>query len=647
MKKPSTKASVDMLKNGGQLAVSDSCDLPTPVRVGKKARFFRSIQWRLIFILSMITFVLMTIVWVFLNFQVERSFYESFKYEISRNYESLDIRETVTLLELESRLRTDLVIAGLILGEDKSFTLLDLASGDIYYSSDPVYQETALRPAFRAALFQSVNLLSVMAGEVEGGQRVVTRTRMRALEDFYDYVRVQPTADGEIVLFFKYSREAALDVLDRFNSMIFYSIGLALIAALGIGLAMSRTITRPIMDIMHKAELITTGEFGQMLEVKSTDEIGNLTRTFNFMSTRLNDMLTEIAAEKRKVETVINHMSDGVLSFDRTGQALHVNHAASEMLGTLSKNHSKNDQTLRFEDLVKKLGIQVTMADFTRTETVKPLVVPIRDRFVRFQFATFRDETGRLGGVIIVLQDITEEHRLENMRREFVANVSHELRTPLTSVKSYTETLLDGAMHDPEITTRFLHVINEETDRMVRLVRDLLLLSQHDSGLALTLTPVSPEALIRICLERLRHVAVEKQQKLEFSTSAGWSSDIQVNGDRDRLEQLLLNIVGNAIKYTPQGGNVHVSVDKKGGEMAIHVQDSGIGIPKQDLNRVFERFYRVDKARSRQLGGTGLGLAIAKEIAHAHGGSIHAESEINRGTRITVRLPVWKAGQDS
>ncbi len=606
--------------------------------------FFRSIQWRLIFILSLITFVLLTVVWVFLNYQVEQSYYETFREEIAGRYESFQIEEDITVDGLRERLISDLSMASLILGDYRSFTLIDRQSGEILHSSDPAWQDAARQTQFRTAIFQSVNLMAVLNGEPEGIHPGATRTRMQSLGDFYDYVRVQPTVDGEIILFFKYTRDRALAVLNNFNRMILTSLLVALIAALGIGLALSRTITTPIKDIMHKAERMTEGEFGQLLEVKSGDEIGKLTSTFNFMSTRLKNMLTEIAAEKGKMETVINHMSDGIMAFDRSGMAIQTNQACSMLLSGIpgAKRKKFSEKPLHFNALFSALGADITLDQMLGEDPVgrKPMTLAVGERFIRFQFASFADESGPRGGVITVLQDITEEQRLENMRREFVANVSHELRTPLTSVKSYTETLLDGAVEDPEVTMRFLKVIDDETDRMVRLVKDLLLLSQHDNGLRLTLSPVDPEELSRICIERLRRAAEEKAQTLTLERLPGLPEPLQIEGDRDRLEQLLLNIVGNAVKYTPQGGAVTMTLAPENGQVAIRVKDTGIGIPEGDLDRVFERFYRVDKARSRQLGGTGLGLAIAKEIAELHGGTISVRSKVGAGSEVTVCFPL-------
>ncbi len=606
--------------------------------------FFRSIQWRLILILSFITFTLMTVVWVFMNFQVERSFYDSFKDDIARNYDNLQITETMSTADLENVLRTNPVITGLILGEYKSFTMVDKESGSILYSSDPVYQNSTTQDYFRAAIFKSVNLLSVMGGEVEGTNPKHTVSRVRGLGDFYDYVRLQPLSDKTVILFFKYSRDKAVALLDKFNGMILLSILVALLSALGIGLLLSRTITKPITDVMHKAESITAGEFGQLLEVKSMDEIGKLTDTFNFMSVRLKNMLTEISAEKNKVETVINHITAGILAFDRNGLAIHINHAAGVLLSDLPKTQAVKNlgNPMQFSSLMKVLGCEVRLADlFLETvEATKPVILPIADKFIRIQFAAFGDRSGENGGVILVLQDMTEEQRLENMRREFVANVSHELRTPLTSVKSYTETLIDGAAEDKVVRDRFLRIINEETDRMVRLVKDLLVLSSHDSGLKIVFSEVDPDVLVQSCVERLRHAAAEKNQNLTVEKLTLFPEQILLQGDFDRLEQLLLNIVGNAIKYTPANGTVRIAQSVEGKWYVIRVHDTGMGIPKADLQRIFERFYRVDKARSRQMGGTGLGLAIAKEIAEIHGGDILAESKMNEGTTIQLRLPV-------
>jgi two-component system sensor histidine kinase VicK len=261
---------------------------------------------------------------------------------------------------------------------------------------------------------------------------------------------------------------------------------------------------------------------------------------------------------------------------------------------------------------------------------------------IKVYFAVFTDEAKNPEGIIAVLQDITEQQRLENMRKEFVANVSHELRTPLTSIKSYSETLLDGALEDREIAEKFLGVINAEADRMTRLVKDLLQLSRLDNQqLKWNFEEISLVELVKNTVERMELEARTRRQTLECFVLG----DIPyIEADYGRIEQVVFNVLGNAIKYTPEDGKVTVYVGKIYNDVYFKVTDTGIGIPESDLPRIFERFYRVDKARSREMGGTGLGLAIAKEIVEAHAGIITITSQPGTGTEVTVRLPVIQTG---
>lgn len=595
-----------------------------------KYAFFRSIQWRLAVILILITFVLMTVVWVFLNMQVERIFYSDFRDNIDINYKELGInKDTVDKDGLLSSLQSNPVISGVIRGEDRSFTVLDKFTGEIVYSSDPLYQADKVR--FRNQIFKSENLISVLSGEkIIGDNQDYTRTDNGA---FYDYAFLESLKDGDYILFFKYDRQKALNVLNRFTEVIFWSLLGSVFSALVIGLILSRTITKPIYDIMHKAEKITDGEFGYELEVKSEDELGKLTNTFNFMSSRLKKTLSEITSEKKKIETILNYMTDGIIAFDRDGQLIHKNPASQVIL------NGGQSRDMTFDEFMESLEIPLNIVQITgKSVVLEPQYkVSYQDKFLRVKLAPFTDENNNIDGIITVLQDITEEQKLDTMRREFVANVSHELRTPLTSVKSYTETLLDGALQEPSIAKNFLDVINEETDRMTRLVKDLLTLSQHDGGIKLNLEDISISELISSCVERLRREADSKNQQLVLNVKNNLPI---ISGDRYRIDQLLINIIGNAIKYTPEKGRIQVKAYTEKDNIVICVEDNGIGIPEDDLSRIFERFYRVDKARSRQLGGTGLGLAIAKEIAVLHGGNISAKSKLGKGTQIYVELPI-------
>ena len=608
-------------------------------KIISKSAFFRSIQWRLVLILMLTTLVLMSVVWVFLNARVENIFYEDFKTNIETNYDALGItQENTDFQKLLKELKENALIAGFIYGPDKSYTIIDKRTAEVLYTSDVLYQTDKIQ--FRNDIFKSQNLLYVLSQndpDAVGDRQKYTKSERG---DFYDYVKTQRLKDGEYVLFFKYSRERALDVLNDFSNAILVSTIIALIAAVIIGSLLSRTITLPINDIMHKAKRITDGDFGYALEIKSDDELGMLTQTFNFMSSRLKSMLTEITSEKKKLETILNYMTDGLIAYNKAGEVILTNPAAEKLL------RCKANEILTFDEFMKVLGIELCMEKITDENKIdEPLhKVQYKDKFIKLQLAVFTDENNETDGVIAVIQDITEEHKLDMMRKEFVANVSHELRTPLTSVKSYTETLLDGALQDRETAMQFLGVINEETDRMTRLVKDLLTLSQHDGGIKLNLEDISLNDLIGSCVERMKREAKLKNQELKMMIKQSLPI---IQGDRHRIDQLMINIIGNAIKYTPEKGKIMVQAHYEKDNVIINVIDNGIGIPPQDIDRIFERFYRVDKARSRQMGGTGLGLAIAKEIAVLHGGNITAKSKPGKGTNISIFLPVKKPRQEA
>jgi len=594
--------------------------------------FFRSIQWRFVAILISITFILMSVIWVFLNFQLGNIFYTDFIEGIERNYVELSIDANTSYSDMEYKLINDPRISGLIRGLDRSFTIIRKSDGRIMYSSDQYYQQDKI--GFRNEIYKSENLLIALTqsgNAVISANRNYTRSKMG---DFYDYVRVQPLKDGEYILFFKYDRQKALNVITELNGVIIWGMFFSILVALGIGYILAKTITRPISRIMQKAEKISRGDFGQQLDVESNDEIGKLAKTFNFMSAKLKNTLAEITSEKKKIETIMKNMTDGVVAFDNNGAVVHINDAAKNILGNAVLD-------LNLNAFLNLFGVETPTEDQEDGDKLGlnglQRRVEFEGRYLKLQFAEITDDEGNIEGLVTVIQDITEEQKLDKMRREFVANVSHELRTPLTSVKSCTETLLDGACEDPETTEHFLRVINDETDRMARLVRALLILSQHDSGIRLNLEDISPADLVNSCVERLRREAEQKEQDLRVNIRPGLPF---IQGDRHRLDQLLTNVVVNAIKYTPPKGKITVHCYCEKDKIIINVEDNGIGIPEQDVERIFERFYRVDKARSRQLGGTGLGLAIAKEIAQLHGGNISAKSKVGRGTQILIELPL-------
>lgn len=589
--------------------------------------FLRSLQWRLVWIFIAITVSIVIVMWFYLNQSVELSYYNTFKRDIERNFSNWEIRDNSDGEEIIKNLRDDKNSILTFRARDYlSITVFDRKQNKIIYSSDSKFNNNPER--FYFDIFKSKNLNEVLLGNEVGDKN------LHASEDddgrvFFDYAREK----GDFAVYFRFYREEWGGIIDNFNNILLIGCFFAIAASLALGYALSKTITVPVVNIMHKAEKLASGDFDQTLEVKSNDEIGKLSSTFNYMAAELKNTLIEISREKNKIEAILNYMTDGIIAFNIKGEVIHANPALKKMLSIQTFEKSFNEFSRDYA-----LGILLEDILYLGTSVNKEKTVEVGGKYIRVYFVIFTDEGTKAGGVIAVLQDITEQEKLEKMRREFVANVSHELRTPLTSIKSYTETLLDGILEEKETAEKFLNVIDSEADRMTRIVKDLLQLSRIDSQqMQWNIQTLSFVKLITGAIEKLRLSAKEKGLELE-SYTIGDIPDI--SADKDRIEQVVMNVLSNAVKYTPTGGKITVYIGKIFDEVYMKVSDTGIGIPKEDLPRIFERFYRVDKARSRELGGTGLGLAIAKEIVEVHGGTISAVSETGKGTEITVKLPV-------
>lgn len=436
-----------------------------------------------------------------------------------------------------------------------------------------------------------------------------------------------------------YLRDNLTDIYETLNKskrILTQATFLALAITVLLGYLIAKSVTEPINDVTKKAAHMAKGDFDQRVEIKSDDEIGKLAEMFNYLTEKLKTTLGEISSEKSKMETILNYMADGLIAVNMDGKIIHANPKAMEMLKINQEVFTEGDYDGIFEKLNEKLSLKYIK---TYNESwIGSEVININESIYKASYAPYKNERNERGGLVLVIQDVTEQQRLENMRREFVANVSHELKTPITSIKSYTETLLSGALEDKNISERFLKVIHDESNRMARLVRDLLQLSNFDYRQ----TELSKERkdlakLIKQSVMKLEMAAKNKNQRLEFVTE---EEEMFGYFDHDRIEQVLLNIISNAIKYTEEDGEIKVHLEKEDGNAVLSVKDTGIGIPKEDLPRIFERFYRVDKARSRELGGTGLGLSIAKEIIEAHSGTIEIFSEVGEGTDVIIKLPL-------
>ncbi len=408
---------------------------------------------------------------------------------------------------------------------------------------------------------------------------------------------------------------------------------LAICITMLLGSILARTITGPIKEVTSQAEKLAKGDFGHIITVKSDDEVGQLTEMFNYMTVRLKSTLDEMYNEKSKIETILTYMTDGVIAVDMNGVILHANPAAFKVF----KTKEQNFEGKHFNEITAMLGLDLILKNLIYNDKEKDNIISIKDSIIKVSIVPFKNERFEIAGAIIVLQDVTEQEKLDRMRKEFVANVSHELRTPLTTIKSYAETLQNGAIDDKEMAVNFVKVIESESDRMTRLVRDLLMLSKLDYDKEeFNMKEMDIEKVVRDCIYKMEISAKQKEQILtpEIAEKIPF-----IIGDKDRIEQVIINIISNSIKYTPEKGEIAVKLIKDGEYISIRVKDNGMGIPKEDAGRLFERFYRVDKARSRVMGGTGLGLSIAKQIVEAHKGTITLESDYGKGTEVTIKLP--------
>ena len=424
--------------------------------------------------------------------------------------------------------------------------------------------------------------------------------------------------------------------ITRLKTITIIAIVLYTIITLIIKYFISKSVLKPINKLIESAEKMASGDNIDIYESipRGKNEVDDLVNAFSLMTKELNQKLNEVNRQKKQIETILLHMTDGVIAFNMEGEIIHINPAAKNLLSLTEKDNT-------FDKMFKRLNLDVNLEKIIYLEnwTSSEQKIDIGEKAVNLFFAPFQDENNKPTGVMVVIQDITEHVKLDNMRREFVADVSHELKTPITSIMGYADTLLDED-YDKETQNRFLSVIASEARRMAKLVTDLLTLSRYDSNkIKRENTQFDLGELAKGCQEKLRFEIEKKKHNVECFVTANVPP---VEADKDGIERVILNILSNAIKYTPENGTIKVYVGFVYNDAYIKVIDNGIGIPEKDLSRIFERFYRVDKARSRELGGTGLGLSIAQEILKKNDGSIDIKSEVGKGTEVVIRIPVVK-----
>lgn len=425
------------------------------------------------------------------------------------------------------------------------------------------------------------------------------------------------------------------DLQNRAKVMLVILTTIFTLAVIFLIVFIRNSVVNPITKLIKSAEHIVVED---KVNDTTKNEVNDLVNAFSTVSDELKENLNEISRKKNQMETILLHMTDGLIAFNMEGEIILINNAAKELLKIENEHNT-------FEKIFGKLKIDVNLEKIVYLEnwTSFEQKIQVDDLYLNIFFASFKGENNRPSGAIAVIQDITEHVRLDNMRKEFVADVSHELKTPITSIMGYSETLLDSE-YDKETQERFLNVILDESKRMAELVSDLLTLSRFDNNKTFNDKIVFDlSELVKGAQDKLKIEINKKEHNVECFVT---SNVPPVYADRQGIERVFLNILSNSIKYTPNGGNIKIYVGCVYNDAYIKIIDNGIGIPESDLQRIFERFYRVDKSRTREMGGTGLGLSIAKEILDQNGGSIDIKSELEKGTEVVIKVPTVKDAEN-
>ena len=588
----------------------------------------RSVHMKLVMIMVLLILSLMTVVGTFLINSVMAFYLEEFYTQMSRVFD----QNQALSRNLETEVTSDEDGAQAILSimeayygdlglDSRSRTLyiLDGETGDYLTGTD---EEEG-----RGLEYDSPNLTRALVEREEG-------TEANIAADYMDVALPITRGDNQYVIYILDNKATVNSLISQIFGLILESLIFGLVISILLSFLLSKTMIIPIQRLTEGAMRVAEGDFSRRIEVTSRDEIGVLTDTFNDMARQLRDTLRQVENERNKLDTLFLHMTDGVVAFDRDGQVIHSNPAAEGMLG----------RPIGPDTTYKELfGDQYSLEEAMAAPDHLEGEVRVGDQVLDLLLAPFDRE--RQGGVLVVLHDVTEERKNQEMQREFVANVSHELRTPLTNIRSYAETLSDSAGDiPPAMEKKFLGVILNESDRMTHIVQDLLTLSRFDSGRdELKLSWFSFEGAVQDLYNAVYMEAQRHSHTMKLCVEPGLP---QVRADRERIMQVMMNIVSNSIKYTPDGGQIQISAGQNGSRVWMQVDDNGIGIPAADRPRIFERFYRVDKARSRQSGGTGLGLSIAKEIVDRHDGALELVDRNGPGLSVRMELKIEGPSHD-
>ena len=587
---------------------------------------FRSLHMKLMLILLLLITSLMAVVGAFLTTSVSSFYIDTFYEQISAVFSDDSDGYVSTLraraAEPDGAAGIKEMLEGRAgsLGIDyrtRNYFILDGQSGTYLDGS---------AEASELPREQTANLLTARNAVAQGDSTLVG-DRSDITADYMDAAIPIMGGGNAYIIYILDNKDTVTDLNSQLFLIIMQALVIGLLISVLLSFLLSKTMVGPIEKLTAGAERVAAGDFDSQLPVESTDEIGILTGTFNEMADVLQATLAAVENERNKLDTLFLHMTDGVVAFDHDSLLIHCNPAATNML------HRSVPEGTTYDTLFGQVyPFQETLA--LQRPNYAEAEMEVGDRTLELFLAPFSDQAS--GGVLVVLHDVTEQHRNEERRKEFVANVSHELRTPLTNVRSYAETLEENPDLPPEMTGDFLKVILNESDRMTHIVQDLLTLSRFDSGYSqLNLTRFPFAAVLEDSYQAVRIEAQRHGHQLLLEGTEGLPN---VRGDRERILQVIMNILSNAIKYTPDGGRIVMSAGADRERVWLEVADNGIGIPDGDRERIFERFYRVDKARSRESGGTGLGLSIAQEIIRQHEGSLSLVERSGPGTTLRMEL---------
>lgn len=595
----------------------------------QKVRFYKSVQMKLVLIYMLLIIIAMQIMGLYFANKLEATLKTNFETSI---LERLKIVEFSVKEEMNKTQNED----GTQLEDNLSTIINGLSSGDI--------TEVQIISSHSRILATSDENNQKRVGQrsseaiVQSALNSATQMENIALDDSSKriWVVAKPIQSGGKVigvLYVKANIESVFDQMNMINKILAGGTALALLITMVLGIFISKTITKPISDMRRQAQAMAKGNYSRKVKVYGDDEIGQLAVAFNHLTNRLQEAQSTTEGEKRKLASVLTNMTDGVIATDRKGKIMLINDPAqkllkseqNELMGRSLTAVLGLDEEYTFEDLIHMQ--ESVNLDFSTFE--QPYIW-------RATFSVIQKETGFVNGLITVLHDITEQEKIEMERRDFVSNVSHELRTPLTTMRSYLEALSDGALQEPELAKQFLGVAQTETERMIRLVTDLLQLSRMDSReYELNTDFVDFVKFFNRIIDRFE---MAKSKEITFIRELP-TMPLYVEIDTDKVTQVIDNIISNAQKYSPDGGSIRFTVTANDGELLVEIKDTGMGIPKEQVDRIFDRFYRVDRARARSMGGTGLGLAISREMIMAHNGKIWAESIEGQGTSVFFTLP--------